>query len=55
MKKVKFKIFRGTFASWSALFSEAAHFASRIGEEDLINISHSCSHSDGVVTVWYWG
>ncbi len=53
--RAKFKIFRGTFATWNALFSEAAHFASTLGPESVISISHSASHSDGVVTVWYWG
>lgn len=52
---VQFKIFKGTFSSWNTLFSKASEFASQLGPEKLINISHSCTHSDGVVTVWYWG
>lgn len=47
-------MFRGTFASWDSLFRKAASFASRVGPDRVINISHSCTHSDGVVTVWYW-
>jgi hypothetical protein len=51
---VRFRIFRGVFASWNSLFSQAAEFASSIPKEKLINISHSVDHLDGVVTVWYW-
>ena len=37
------------------LMREAALFASDIGRERLINISHSGSAMAGyVVTVWYW-
>jgi hypothetical protein len=53
-KQVLFRYFRGSFASWDELFSQAADFAAEIGRERLINISHSCDNSDGVVTVWYW-
>lgn len=52
--KVKFEKFRGTIASWETLFQEASDFAAQVGKERLINISHSDSHGDGVVTVWYW-
>ena len=41
-------------ASWDELFSQAAEFATTLGRERLITISHSADHSDGVVTVWYW-
>jgi hypothetical protein len=51
---VRFKTFRGTFATWQQLFSDAAEFATRIGAERLITISHSADHSEGVVTVWFW-
>jgi hypothetical protein len=53
--RVLTKVFRGTFKSWSRLFSEASEFATEIGPERLISISHSADNSDGVVTVWYWG
>ena len=49
-----YKVFRGTFATWEALFSEAAEFATELGPERVISISHSEDDSDGVVTVWYW-
>ena len=30
---------------------EAADFASGVGRDRLVNISHS----EGIATVWYWG
>ena len=53
-KRVAYQVFRGTFVSWDELFAEAAGFASQLPTGRLINISHSASGSDGVVTVWYW-
>jgi hypothetical protein len=47
-------MFRGHFTTWDDLFVQACDFATRVGETRLINISHSCAGSDGVVTVWYW-
>jgi hypothetical protein len=41
-------------ATWNQLFQEAADFATSIGRDRLIGISHSEDHNDGVVTVWYW-
>ena len=51
---VQFEIFRGTLATWENLFSEAAEFATSLGHDRLISISHSEDRDDGVVTVWYW-
>lgn len=51
---VHFQTFRSTFTSWESLFAEAAAYAESIGREQLIGISHSSDHSEGVVTVWYW-
>ena len=48
---VRYEIFRGAFTRWETVFAEAAAFASRIGPERLIGISHS---QDEVVAVWYW-
>jgi hypothetical protein len=48
-------MFRGTLKTWDDLFSQAAEFATEIGRDNLIAISHSADHSDGVVTVWFWG
>lgn len=51
---VRYKFFRGKWCSWEELFEDAAAFAGRLSPKQLISISHSCDHGDGVVTVWYW-
>ena len=53
--RVRFRVFRSVFQSWESLFQEVADFATEVGPERLISISHSEDKSDGVVTVWYWG
>jgi hypothetical protein len=52
--RVTWRVFRSSFTSWEKLFDEASEFASEIGQERLISISHSADHHEGVVTVWYW-
>ena len=52
--RMAYRTFRGTFATWEKLFAEAADFATEIGPERVVGISHSDDRSDGVVTVWYW-
>jgi hypothetical protein len=52
--EVKFEVFRGMLASWDQLFTEASEFASSLGANRVISISHSADHHDGVVVVWYW-
>jgi hypothetical protein len=52
--RMAYRTFRGTFATWEDLFAEAAQFATEIGSERVLNISHSADHSEGVVTVWNW-
>jgi len=52
--RVGYKIFRGNFVTWDDLFTKAITFATELGETRLINISHSCQGTDGVVAVWYW-
>ena len=52
---VRFKVFRGTMTSWPELFRQASEFATQLGRERLITISHSEDQQDGVVAVWYWG
>jgi len=52
--QVKYEVFRGLFSTWQTLFARAAEFASQIGKDRLIGISHSEDQSDGIVTVWYW-
>jgi hypothetical protein len=54
-KKVEFQIFKGgSFVPWDDLFAQAARFATEVGSERLITISHSEDHNVGVVVVWYW-
>ncbi len=51
---LKFNVFRGAWTSFHELFSEAAAFATSVGRERVVSISHSEDQNDGVVTVWYW-
>ena len=51
---VRYEVFRGTLSSWETLFKKASEFATDMGRDRVIDISHSCDHRDGVVTVWYW-
>lgn len=52
--EVKFEVFRSSVNSWDNLFEQAADFATSVGSEKVINISHSCDNGDGVVVIWYW-
>jgi hypothetical protein len=52
---VRCEMFRSGFETWESLFAQAAEFATQIGRERLIGISHSEDKEDGVVAVWYWG
>ncbi len=52
--RVRFKVFRSSFSSWQSLFEEAAEFATQVGPDWLIGLSHSEDQNEGVVTVWYW-
>jgi hypothetical protein len=57
-----FKHFESTTKSWDSIFADAAAFATEIGKERLIGISHSHgggteflgAGGTGVVTVWFW-
>ena len=52
---VQYQIFRSSSKSWNVLFTEASEFASKLDDNQLINISHSCDHKrEGVVVVWYF-
>jgi hypothetical protein len=51
---LRYRVFRGTLATWEDLFTQAAQFATEVGSERVVSVSHSADHSDGVVTVWYW-
>jgi hypothetical protein len=60
--QVAFKHFSSSVGSWESLFAEAAAFATEVGRDRLIGISHSHGGGttmmgvggEGVVTVWYW-
>ncbi len=52
--RVAFKIFKSKWLSWEKLFKEAAAFATSLGPERLITITHSADQGTGVVTVWFW-
>ena len=59
--QVAFEQFVSRGDSWEALFAKAAAFATEVGPNRLINISHSHGGGTalgmggvGVVTVWYW-
>jgi len=47
-------MFKSSFQSWDRLFQSAGEFATNVGRERLIGISHSCGETEGVVTVWFW-
>ena len=49
-----FRIFSSSVETWEVLFGRAAEFATRIGRERVISISHSQEELRGVVAVWYW-
>ncbi len=54
MVTMKFKKFKAQLKSWDTVFQEAAEFASSLGQEQVVSISHSCDHAEAIVTVWYW-
>jgi hypothetical protein len=51
--QVKFRFWKSGFSVWQDMFQEAANFASQLGRDRLINISHSGDEGMGVVAVWY--
>ena len=51
----QYRFFKSTLKPWDMLFADAAEFASQVGKENLISISHSEDQNNGVITVWYWG
>ena len=53
--RVSFKRFEAMMKSWGVLSREAADFATELGKERVISISHSADQSTGVIIVWYWG
>jgi len=49
-----YRMFKSSVKTWQTLLNEASDFASTIGEQRLINISHSCDQMTALVVVWYW-
>jgi hypothetical protein len=60
--RVTYMHFESASKSWATMFDEAAAFATKVGRDRLIGISHSHGGGgamfgeggSGVVTVWYW-
>jgi hypothetical protein len=52
--QMRCKYFRGTLKSWSELFEQAAEFATEVGVDQVVSISHAAAGADGTVAVWYW-
>jgi len=52
--RVRFKTFESQFATRQKILQMAADFATQLGPERLINITHSEDRDDEVVTIWYW-
>ncbi len=48
------RIFRGDPYSWDELFSEATEFATDLGPDRVVNLSHSTDKQEALVVVWYW-
>lgn len=51
---LQFEVFKSGMESWDKLFQRAADFATNLGPDRVVNISHSEDQNEGVVTVWYW-
>ncbi len=49
-----YRMFKSSTKTWQTIMNEVAEFASKIGEQRLINISQSCDQCSAVVVVWYW-
>ena len=52
--KLKFEVFESSWDSWQVLCQKACDFADRIGRDNVVNISHSCTNNEGAIMVWYW-
>ncbi|MBY0526440.1 MAG: hypothetical protein K2R98_23805 [Gemmataceae bacterium] len=53
--RVLFKAFDSKMASREKLFKHASEFATQVGRERLITMSHSEDRDNIVITIWYWG
>jgi hypothetical protein len=52
--RVQYKQFDSKFVSRDRILRSAAEFASQVGPERLINITHTEDRQDTVILVWYW-
>lgn len=52
--ELRYRIFRATLCTWDDLFGEATAFATALGFERVVNVSHSADGGNGTVVVWYW-
>ena len=52
--RMKFRKFHALLKSWETVFQEAADFATSLGPDRVVSVSHSEDHNEAIVTVWYW-
>ena len=52
--RVAFKAFRATRSEWEDAFEAAASFATGVGRERLISITHADDGANATATVWFW-
>lgn len=52
--QARFRIFKSHTSPWPKIFATATAFATTLGPERLIGISHSHEQNLGMVAVWYW-
>jgi hypothetical protein len=52
--RVLHKTFENQLATRQRVLQKAAEFATQLGPERLINITHSEVDRDFIVTIWYW-
>lgn len=54
MSKMRFRRFNAVIKSWETVLQEAADFASSLGRDRVVTISHSEDHNKYDIVVWYW-
>lgn len=54
--RLRYKIYKTfiLFEGWAPICDEAAEFATRLGPDRVVSVSHSYSHRNASVIVWYW-
>jgi hypothetical protein len=53
--RVLFKTYESKMASREKLFRYASEFATQLGRDRLISLSHSEDRDNIIISVWYWG